>query len=181
LAEIPPVEVVEYDPQWPARYEAERDRIAAALGDAAKAIEPIGATAVPGLAGKPVIDIMVGVDDIERSGRAVAALIDLGYQYAPEFEQEVPERRYFFKGEPHSHHVHMVEVTGPLWENHLLFRDYLRTHPEAVREYSKLKRGLAARFRNDRPAYAEGKAGFVDSVVAAARRQAAARGQDQPD
>lgn len=166
-----PVEVVDYDPSWPRSYAEERDRIAAALGDSVTAIEHVGGTAVPGLPAKPVVDIMVGVADIERAGQAVAGLINLGYQYVPELESELPERRYFRRGSPESHHIHMVGVDSDFWEEHLLFRDYLRTHPQAAEEYGKLKRGLAGRFRLDRAAYRAGKLPFIDTVVAAARRE----------
>jgi GrpB-like predicted nucleotidyltransferase (UPF0157 family) len=164
--------VVAYDPRWPLRYQRERDRIAAALGENAVAIEHVGGTAVPGLPAKPVIDIMVGVPDIERAGQAVAGLINLGYQYVPELESELPERRYFRRGAPDTYHVHMVAVSSDFWEEHLLFRDYLRTHPQAAEEYGKLKRGLASRFRFDRDAYRAGKVPFIDTVVDAARREA---------
>jgi GrpB-like predicted nucleotidyltransferase (UPF0157 family) len=167
-----PIEVVDYDPRWPLRYQRERDRIAAALGELAVAIEHVGGTAVPGLPAKPVIDIMVGVPDIERAGQAVAGLINLGYQYVPELESQLPERRYFRRGTPETHHVHMVAVSSDFWEEHLLFRDYLRTHPQAAEEYGKLKRGLANRFRFDRDAYRAGKVPFIDTVVDAARREA---------
>jgi GrpB-like predicted nucleotidyltransferase (UPF0157 family) len=167
-----PIEVVDYDPSWPRRYEEERDRIAAALGDAVVAIEHVGGTAVPGLPAKPVIDIMVGVPDIERAGQAVAGLINLGYQYVPELESQLPERRYFRRGTPETHHVHMVTMGSDFWEEHVLFRDYLRSNPKAAEEYGKLKRGLANRFRFDRDAYRAGKVPFIDTVVDAARRQA---------
>jgi GrpB-like predicted nucleotidyltransferase (UPF0157 family) len=171
-----PIEVVDYDPSWPRRYEEERDRIAAALGDAVVAIEHVGGTAVPGLPAKPVIDIMVGVPDIERAGQAVAGLINLGYQYVPELESQLPERRYFRRGTPETHHVHMVTMGSDFWEEHVLFRDYLRSNPQAAEEYGKLKRGLASRFRFDRDAYRAGKVPFIDTVVAAARRETG--GQD---
>jgi GrpB-like predicted nucleotidyltransferase (UPF0157 family) len=166
-----PIEVVDYDPAWPARYAEERDRIAAALGDGVLAIEHVGGTAVPGLPAKPVIDLMVGVADIERAGQAVAGLINLGYEYVPEFESQLPDRRYFRRGSPETHHVHMVPVSSDFWSEHLLFRDYLRTHPQAAEEYGKLKRGLAGRFRTDREAYRAGKVPFIDTVVDAARRE----------
>ncbi len=165
-----PVEVVDYDPTWPERYAEERERIAAALAPLPVRIEHIGSTAVPGLAAKPVIDILVGVPDIERAGPAVAALIRLGYSYAPEFEGISPEQRYFYKGMPHTHHIHMVETASDMFAYHLAFRDYLRAHPEAAAEYARLKRGLAARFRDDRDAYTDGKADFVKTITAAARR-----------
>ena len=166
-----PIEVVDYDRDWPRQYVAERDRIDAAIGDVALAIEHVGGTAVPGLPAKPVIDLMVGVEDIERAGPAVAGLINLGYEYVPELESQLPDRRYFRRGSPESHHVHMVPVSSDYWAEHLLFRDYLRTHPQAAEEYGKLKRGLAGRHRLDRDAYRAGKVPFIDTVVAAARRE----------
>jgi GrpB-like predicted nucleotidyltransferase (UPF0157 family) len=176
-----PVEVVDYDQGWPARYREERDRIAAAIGDSALAIEHVGGTAVPGLPAKPVIDVMIGVDDIERAGPAVAGLINLGYEYIPEFESQLPDRRYFRRGSPETHHVHMVPMDSDYFTGHLLFRDYLRTHPQAAEEYGKLKRGLAGRFPFDRDAYRAGKVPFIDTVVAAARREAGGQSlQEQP-
>jgi GrpB-like predicted nucleotidyltransferase (UPF0157 family) len=172
-----PVEVVDYDRDWPRQYEEERDRIAAAIGDSAVAIEHVGGTAVPGLPAKPVIDLMVGVEDIERAGPAVAGLINLGYEYVPEFESQLPDRRYFRRGSPESHHVHMVPVDSDYFAEHLLFRDWLRAHPQAAEEYGKLKRGLAGRFPLDRDAYRAGKVPFIEMVVAAARREAVS---DQP-
>jgi GrpB-like predicted nucleotidyltransferase (UPF0157 family) len=174
---VQPVEVVDYDHSWPAQYAEERDRIAAAIGDTALAIEHVGGTAVPGLPAKPVIDLMVGVEDIERAGPAVAGLINLGYEYVPEFESELPDRRYFRRGAPESHHVHMVSASSDFFQEHLLFRDWLREHPQAAEEYGKLKRGLASRHRLDRDAYRAGKLPFIDTVVAAARREAG--GQDR--
>ena len=166
-----PIEVVDYDRDWPRQYVAERDRIDAAIGDVALAIEHVGGTAVPGLPAKPVIDLMVGVEDIERAGPAVAGLINLGYEYVPELESQLPDRRYFRRGSPESHHVHMVPVSSDYWAEHLLFRDYLRTHPQAAEEYGKLKLGLAGRHRLDRDAYRAGTVPFIDTVVAAARRE----------
>jgi GrpB-like predicted nucleotidyltransferase (UPF0157 family) len=170
-----PVEVVDYDPDWTRAYAEERDRIGAAIGAAILAIEHVGGTAVPGLPAKPVIDLMVGVEDIERAGPAVAALINLGYEYVPEFESELPDRRYFRRGTPDTHHVHMVAVSSDFFAEHLLFRDWLREHPQAAEEYGKLKRGLASRHRFDREAYRAGKVPFIDTVVAAARREAGAQ------
>jgi GrpB-like predicted nucleotidyltransferase (UPF0157 family) len=167
-----PIEVVDYDPDWPRAYAEERDRIAAAIGGAALAIEHVGGTSVPGLPAKPVIDLMVGVEDVERAGPAVAGLINLGYEYVPELETELPDRRYFRRGSPETHHVHMVPVSSDYFAEHLLFRDYLRSHPQAAEEYGKLKRGLADRHRFDREAYRAGKLPFIDTVVAAARREA---------
>ena len=82
----------------------------------------------------------------------------------------MPERRYFNKGPQSNHrHLHVVEVGSPFWLEHLLFRDYLRTHPETAAAYAALKRDLAAHFDRDREGYTDAKTEFIQSVVRAAR------------
>jgi GrpB-like predicted nucleotidyltransferase (UPF0157 family) len=166
-----PVYVVAYDPQWPRLYEEEHARIVAVLAGLIDGIEHVGSTAVPGLDAKPVIDIMVGVAGREDGERCVAPLEGLGYEYLGEYG--IPGRLYFRRGVPRSHQIHMVEKDGEFWERLLLFRDFLRTHSDAVEEYQQLKRELATRFRDDREAYTEAKTAFIRSVEAQAR---AARG-----
>jgi len=124
------IEVVDYDPEWPALFEAEAERIRAACGRVVVEIEHIGSTSVPGLAAKPIIDIMPGVEDIAGArARLEAGMRGLGYESLGEYG--IPGRLYFRKGVPRSHHVHVFEVGKPEWRKHLLFRDYLRAHEEA--------------------------------------------------
>ncbi len=166
-----PVVVVEYDPNWVALYEDEKRRILGAIGAQAAAIEHIGSTAVPGLAAKPSIDILVGIRMLEQSGDCIQPLADIGYEYVPEYEAEIPERRYFHKGpeRARTHHLHMVEQAGEFWKRHIAFRDYLRAHPDAAHEYAELKRRLAARYKWDRAGYTEAKSSFVEAAIARAR------------
>ncbi len=162
----PGVVVVEYDPQWPARFDEEQRRVQEALGSRAIAIEHIGSTAVPGLGAKPIIDIMVGVRDLAGAyAGCSAALQGIGYVYVPRRLQD----RHFFQRGPwgaRTHHLHVTEFGGPLWERYLLFRDYLRAHPDAARQYFELKRQVAARPGIDRPAYNAAKHPLIDGVVA---------------
>lgn len=162
-----PVLVVEYDPGWPRRYEEEEGRIVAALGELAVGIEHVGSTAVPELGGKPVIDIMVGVARFEDGEQCVGPLEGLGYEYLGEFG--IPGRLYFRKGIPRRCQIHLVEHGSDFWERHLLFRDFLRGHPEIAAEYYSLKKELAARYRTDREAYTEAKTHFIRSVEERAR------------
>lgn len=167
--------IADYDPAWPLRFEAERARILQAIGRWAVAVEHIGSTAVPGLASKPIIDIMVGVADLDSAAHCIAPLQAMGYEYVPEFEATLPERRYFrrrLSGD--AYHLHMVAVTSDFWERHLLFRDYLRVHPETARAYERLKRDLAARFGRDRAAYTDAKTAFITTVEEKARAEKAA-------
>jgi len=81
----------------------------------------------------------------------------------------LPERRFFGKGEPpreQHYHLHMVEKGGEFWRRHLAFRDYLRNHPEACRQYCELKRKLASKYGSDREGYTEAKTSFIESIVA---------------
>lgn len=168
-----PITIADYDPRWPALYEEEKARILAAIGEWLVDIQHVGSTAVPGLAAKPIIDIMPGIRSLTDAQHCIAALEALGYEYVPEYEAELPERRYFRKrATPYSHHIHMVEATSDFWQRHLLFRDYLRAHPDAAAEYGELKRRLAARIGDDRVGYTEAKTEFIRSIEERARAQA---------
>ena len=165
-----PVQIAEYDPAWPALFERERGLIAGALGDLAAAIEHVGSTAVPGLGGKPVIDMMVAVRDVFDEGqRCVAPLEGLGYEYKGELG--IPGRLYFrkFTDGRRSHQIHMVEHGSDLWERHILFRDYLRRHPDEARGYYELKVRRAERFGTDRLGYNEAKTEFIEAALVRAR------------
>jgi len=164
------VVIVAYDPRWPALYEEEKRLLRDLLGDALVAIEHIGSTAVPGLGAKPIIDIMAAVRRLADAEACIPALAAVGYEYAPEFETIIPERRFFRKGPPgcRTHHLHIVEVTSEFWDHHLLFRDYLRAHPAVAEEYLQLKKRLAVRFAGDRASYTEAKSDFILGVVAKA-------------
>jgi GrpB-like predicted nucleotidyltransferase (UPF0157 family) len=163
----PAVVIVAYDPQWPARFEEERRRITAALGARAVAVEHVGSTAVPGLAAKPIIDIMVGVRDLAGAfADCSAALQSIGYLYVPWPRR--PDRHFFQRGPwgARTHHLHLTEFGGAMWERYLLFRDHLRAHPDVARQYLELKRQVAARPNIDRPAYNAAKRPLIDGVIA---------------
>src|SRR3990172_6646682 len=166
-----PVVIVEYDPRWPTLYEAEASAILGAIGHVIVALEHVGSTSVPGLGAKPIIDILAGVRILADAAQCVEPLQGLGYEYVPEYEPETPGRPYFRKGPPagRTHHLHLVEHGGEFWMRHLLFRDYLRAHPEAAHAYYRLKKELAAKFGSDRDGYTEAKTEFIRSVEMQAR------------
>jgi GrpB-like predicted nucleotidyltransferase (UPF0157 family) len=164
-----PAVIVPYNPLWPVRFEEERAAIAKAIGDVALDVQHVGSTSVPGLAAKPTIDIAIGVRTMEESRAATAPLIALGYAKGVE---AFPDWRYFDRDghEPGSDvHLHMVPFGGDRWNRYLLFRDYLRAHPEAAAAYERLKRDLAAEFGRDRLGYVEGKTEFVEQINSLAR------------
>jgi GrpB-like predicted nucleotidyltransferase (UPF0157 family) len=164
--------VSEYDPGWPALFERESSNIRNALGSLVLAVEHMGSTAVPGLPSKPIIDLLVGVPSLEEAKqRCIDPIEALGYVYIPEYASWIPGELFFRKGPPGpwTHHVHLMEPSHPRWETLLVFRDYLRAHPEAARAYADLKRSLASSSREDIEAYRTGKNVFVDETTAKAR------------
>lgn len=157
-----------YNPRWPAMFEEERGRIARAVSPWLAEIKHVGSTAVPGLDAKPVIDTMVGLESMAGADHYVEPLVELGYSYWE--EGVMPHHRLFVKfvdeaQTARTHNLHLVEAGAWYWRERLLFRDYLRDHPEMAREYAWLKRGLASQHRDDREAYTAAKAEFVSTIV----------------
>ncbi len=153
------VEIIEYDPAWPAAYAAERERLAPLL-PAGVQLHHFGSTAVPGMAAKPVIDVIALVDDLDAP---IAALVQSGgYQYPQAFNATLTHRRFlcYPTAAYRTHHLHLVDEPGEL-ERRLHFRDRLRADPVLASEYAALKRTLAERYRDDREAYTEAKSEFV--------------------
>jgi GrpB-like predicted nucleotidyltransferase (UPF0157 family) len=159
------VEIVDYDPAWPARFAEESEALRRVLMPwLAGAIEHIGSTAVPGLGAKPVIDIMAGVETLEGSSEAIKAVATLGYCYFP---YQATVRHWFCKPSDafRSHHLHLVPVNTPQWTRPIAFRNYLRAHRDVAAEYERLKRTLALQFKFDREAYTEAKASFIEGIT----------------
>jgi GrpB-like predicted nucleotidyltransferase (UPF0157 family) len=166
--------VVPHDASWSTRFRIESRLLRVALSDLAPAIEHIGSTSVPGLAAKPIIDMLVGVDSLTAFEARAERLSIYGYEYVPEYERVLPDRRFFkrvVRG-VRTHHVHVVENGGVYWKRYLKFRDHLRADPWLAARYAEVKRRLAARFRFDRDAYTNGKTGFVEAVLATPLRTA---------
>ena len=118
-----------------------------------------GSTAVPGLPAKPVIDILVVVEDLRDAGACIAPLAKLGYSFVD--HPENVDRRFFRKGAPRTHHLHIVEAGSAAHRDHLDFRDALRAGPELRRAYADLKAALAEAHRRDRETYSKKKSDFV--------------------
>jgi GrpB-like predicted nucleotidyltransferase (UPF0157 family)/predicted kinase len=158
------VEVVPYDPAWPGRFEAERARIVAALGGLALEIHHVGSTAIPGIDAKPIIDTMVAVRHLDDAIACIAPLQALGYAFIDYLQNT--DRRFFRKGKPRTHHLHIVAAGSQSLIDHLAFRDVLRADADLRREYQGLKRALRTRYTHDRATYSESKSAFVQKVLA---------------
>ena len=158
-----PIEIVAWDPAWPLRFEEMRARLARALGETAVRIEHVGSTAIPDMVAKPIVDIQISVRDVDDDDAFRGPIEAQGF----ELRFIEPGHRYFRPppGIHRDYQVHVCEV-GSDWERvHLLFRDYLRAHPEVATEYGRMKLRLAMQHKNERIAYNDDKSGFIDAVV----------------
>jgi GrpB-like predicted nucleotidyltransferase (UPF0157 family) len=163
------VELVAHRKEWKTLFEREEKLLRSALGDYARAIEHIGSTAIPKLVAKPIIDILIGVDDLSEVEKYLPELSQIGYEYRG--EAGIAGRRYFRKGTfaVSTHHLSIVEKGGEIWRRHILFRNYLRANREAARAYNELKKQLAIKFKDRREDYTNGKTAFVEEILRAAR------------
>jgi GrpB-like predicted nucleotidyltransferase (UPF0157 family) len=159
-----------YSDEWPRRFAAERDILAQVLGPwLAGPIEHIGSTAVPGLAAKPVIDIMAGVRSLEASRPAIALLAEVGYLYAP-YRADVMHWLCKPSPEMRTHHLHLVPFASALWKDRVAFRDRLRSDSVLAGEYASLKHHLARLHGDDRESYTEEKGPFIERVLRGIRQ-----------
>lgn len=160
----------DYDPNWPRLAKDEIARLQALFQsqDWVLDIQHIGSTAIPGLSAKPIIDIYIGARSIQDAQEAIEPIKNLGYQFWDENPNK--EKLFFVKGMPpfgsqRTHHIHIVEYKGNYWNARILFRDYMRSHPDEIACYALLKYKLAERFRNDREAYTDAKSDYITSTL----------------
>ncbi len=160
--------LVEHDWGWSVLFDQEAKSIRAVLDhDLNPTIEHFGSTAIPEIAAKPIIDIMIILPLTATWERLISPLESLNYVYWA--ENPHPERMFFVKGMPpyghgRTHHVHVRQPADAKRE--LLFRDYLKAHPGAAKRYEMLKRSLAATYSTDREAYTKGKEEFIQEITA---------------
>ena len=194
------IELHPYDDQWPVLFEQERALISEVLREFQPKIEHIGSTSVPGLAAKPLIDIMIGLEHESHLDAIVPKMQEAGFSYNNRYEDELPFRRLFSRLIPkssedqiprlidkmwtddlrvkyHVHtNIHSVTTDSDWWERHLLFRDYLRTHPEAMHAYAALKLKLAEDEWQHTNDYADAKTEFIRSIEKKAWKEKNAEG-----
>ena len=163
-SEIRELEVVPYDDAWPGIFTMHRERIGAALSGASVDIEHIGSTSVPGLAAKPIIDILVAVDDVTAEEDYLAPLLAAGYV----LRVREPGHR-LVRTPDRDVHVHIYERSAAAVMNYLLFRDRLRTNAEDRALYADAKRGLIARGFTDMNAYSDAKTEVILAIMGRAR------------
>ncbi|PMC34314.1 hypothetical protein CJ195_23815 [Bacillus sp. UMB0899] len=156
------VRLAEYSEDWIQMFQAEAQFLKTIFIDEIITIEHFGSTAVPGMKAKPVIDMMCIVKNIEKIDLFNEKMESLGYDVAGEWG--INGRRLFRKGgENRTHHIHFYQEENPHIERHLVFRDYLRSHPEEVERYSSFKESLTQQFENTSE-YSPAKKAFVKEM-----------------
>jgi GrpB-like predicted nucleotidyltransferase (UPF0157 family) len=165
-----PIVIVEYDPAWPEFFQTLRHQVAAVLGELAVTIEHVGSTAVPGLAAKPIIDMDVVVRWATDIPTAIERLASLGYTHRGDLG--IPGREAF-STPPNTppHHLYVVAASNLAHRRHILFRDYLRRHPQEAHVYAEFKIATAERFRDDRTAYTDAKDAIDQDMVRRAKEE----------
>jgi GrpB-like predicted nucleotidyltransferase (UPF0157 family) len=166
--------VVPYDPTWPDIFDEEMEQVTGVVGHIIRRIVHVGSTAVPGLASKPILDILVGVADADSAELCLKPLARIGYTQVTPRTDKGDSWYYslskYARGGP-GYEIQMMEFPSTLWEDHLLFRNHLRGHPAVAREYERLKQKLAAGPGNEDPANADAKAEFIGKIIKRARRE----------
>jgi drug/metabolite transporter (DMT)-like permease/GrpB-like predicted nucleotidyltransferase (UPF0157 family) len=169
-----PIRITDYDPRWPEMYLAERERLLNALGGVVIGLEHVGSTAVPGLAAKTYVDLLVGVSSLDLKPETLDTMQRLGYECLG--QSGVPGRVYFRKrGDGGAFNAHFVVTGSDNWARNIILRDYLCAHPDEAAKYAALKREIIGSGVNRLVAYGERKRAFMDALRARARAWDAAR------
>ena len=155
--------IVPYSPEWVQLFEQEEKRLRDLVGEYVLDIQHVGSTSISGMPAKPILDIGITIAQYEDGNNCIKPIESLGYKYRGEFG--VARRYYYVKGDPRTHHIHMLERDSKEWQRMIFFRDSLRKDKGIAQEYAELKRRLADQYQNDREAYTEGKTGFIKDIL----------------
>ena len=174
--------VASYDTRWPSEFEWAAGEIVAAIGSNLLALHHIGSTSIPGMYAKPVIDMLAVANDLSGIDQGVAKLEQLGYEAMGEFG--IVGRRYFRRDDDvgrRTHQIHAFAARSPHIRRHVLFRDFMRAHPQSAKQYGQLKLKLAADHPFDMGAYMDGKDSFIEDMESRALQWAASQDHDSAD
>lgn len=160
------VVINKYDPNWEVEFQLEHEKIFTLLSKKKVFIEHIGSTSVEGLGAKPIIDIMIGLNDFNIADSCIKDIESLDYEYISKHESIMPNRRFFIKNkeEKLKYHIHMVGYQTDFWKRHLAFRNHLINNKKDREEYFNLKIELAKREWKDGGEYANAKSEFISKI-----------------
>lgn len=152
-----------HDKSWRTAFEQEASDLRQSLKRRVRGLEHVGSTSIPDIRAKPILDLMLGLSNLDDGLGLASDLGKLGYEFRP--DAGIPAEHVFAKGTPRTHVLHVVEFGGEAWQQKLAFRDALREEPQLARAYQELKVALSLQFPDDRAAYTAGKTEFVKGVV----------------
>ena len=159
------VKVFKYNPEWKNEYLKEKNTLKDALKNYNVDIQHVGSTSIVGCKAKPIIDIAIGVSNLEYGKRLIPILQKIGYHYDGRNDFGV---RYFLKkceNDIETYFIHIEDKNSIIWQHHILFRDYMNFNPEEVTKYSELKENLAQKFCDDRKSYTKAKEAYIEKII----------------
>ena len=155
-----------YNPEWQKLFQSEKLALQKVLGDKFMAAEHVGSTAIPGIKAKPILDLMLAIQDLNDWEWLKEPLAELGYEFRRDFRSE-QGHILFVKGpeENRTHYLKITELNSDFWTEHILFRDYLINNPQYRVEYQNLKEKLFDAHSGNREPYTKGKEEFVRKIL----------------
>ncbi len=165
------VAVVPYDESWKEEFEKERKILQQVLGEYALRIEHVGSTSIEGLPAKPILDVAVGVKDVEALRAIVPVMEQAGYDVKEQIEDKDEVLAHRGPATNRTHHIHVMVNDSDRCISQILFRDYLRLHPEAKEEYKNLKLFLAQKYAGERVMYTSSKHDFIQGILKKAKQE----------
>ncbi|MHA1222566.1 MAG: GrpB family protein [Candidatus Heimdallarchaeaceae archaeon] len=156
---------------WEELYQKEKELISQQIGKYVKEIQHIGSTSIPEIVAKPILDLAIALDSLANMEKVIEKLEEIGYEYKG--KQGDQERYMFVKQEKNctTHHLHVMEKDSLEWKKHVVFRDYLISHPSEAKKYEKLKIKLGKKYRKEREKYTEGKEKFIKKTLEKAKKK----------
>jgi GrpB-like predicted nucleotidyltransferase (UPF0157 family) len=160
------VKLSDHDSSWKDIFRDEKIALQKVFSDQILGVEHVGSTSIPGIKAKPILDLMVAIPSLDSWREYESGLQKLGYQFRTDF-QETQGNILFVKGpeEHRTHYLKLTELASDFWTEHLLFRDFLISHPEYRKEYEDLKTTLLETYKGDRKPYTEGKEVFINKIL----------------
>ena len=160
------IELEKYNPSWNESFNIEKKLLQHVLAPAQPVIEHIGSTAVEHLSSVPIVDILIGLPLFDLADKVATVIEGLGYKYRPEYEEAIPKRKFFSKSASgkRTHHIHLVQLNEHFWDQHMFFRDHLRSNEKSRKVYDNLKVKLSAANPEDFHNYSLAKASFIKAI-----------------
>ncbi len=165
------VKILGYNPEWKNEYLKEKTVLKNALKNYDVDIQHVGSTSIVDCKAKPIIDIAIGIPNLEYGKKLIQILQKIGYYYnnAVSFDGS-----YFLKkceNDIETYFIHIEDKNSKTWKNHIVFRDYMNLNPQEVNKYSNLKEILAQKFYNDRKSYTKAKETYIKKIIEKALKQ----------